>query len=144
MTDSQLVKPIVGPWVPSSEQLTTCVRMSSKISEQSCSFCELERDSRAIPYVLWGLVGGPVGSSLASVFWSIFDSDTPIINSVHVGAVFKKYLVIPSIMLSMWGQLNKLCTRLSYISRLSSCKHVLHHWSSNTPACTPAQCKPCS
>ena len=62
VADSQLVNPIVGPWVPSSEQLTTCVRMSSMICEQSCSFCELERDSRAIPCVVWGFVGGPVGS----------------------------------------------------------------------------------
>ena len=62
-----------------------------------------------------------------------------MINAVHVGVVFKKYLVIPSIMLSMWGQLNKLCTRLSSSSRLSSCRHVLHHGSSKTPACTPAR-----
>ena len=58
-------------------------------------------------------------------------------NSVHDVDVFKKYLVIPSIMLIMCGQVNRLFTWLSSIYRLSSCWYVLHHGSSKTPACTP-------
>ena len=62
VADSQLVCPIVGPWEPSSEQLTTFIRMSFIIWEQSCSFWEWERFSRAIPWLTVGFVGGPVGS----------------------------------------------------------------------------------
>ena len=60
VADTQLVKPSVGPCVPSSEQVTTWERIPSSISEQSCSFCELVRDSRGSPCVL---VGGPEGST---------------------------------------------------------------------------------
>ena len=62
VADSKLVSPIVGPWEPSYEQLTMLLRMSSIIWEQSCSFCEWERASRAIPWMIEVFFGGPVGS----------------------------------------------------------------------------------
>ena len=68
---SQLVSPIVGPWEPSSEQLTTLLRMSSNIWEQSCSFYEWERASRAISWMIEGFVGGPVGSLSGGVTGTI-------------------------------------------------------------------------
>ena len=46
VAESQLVRAPVGPWVPSSEQVTAWEMIPRRISEQSCSIWELVKDSR--------------------------------------------------------------------------------------------------
>ena len=60
VADSQLVRASVGPWVPSSEQVTTWEMIPARISEQACSIWEVVRDSRGSPC---DLAGGPEWSS---------------------------------------------------------------------------------